>query len=104
MPGKDRNNPPWWDFVAYRRQYVSDLAWFGFAFLAVGLATLSEASGWIKVLPACVAIAGLAMIAAAIRRRVRSWTQDSARQAFARHGPDSVSNDLDNGRASAADG
>lgn len=54
--------PRWWDFLAYRRRYVSDLVWFGLAMVIVGCGTLTDGGlpAWLSV---CALVAGLAMLA-----------------------------------------
>jgi hypothetical protein len=62
--------PRWWDFLAYRRRYVSDLVWFGLAMVIVGCGTLTDDSlpAWLS---ACALVAGLAMLAVGVKRAAR---------------------------------
>ncbi|WP_124812338.1 hypothetical protein [Micromonospora globispora] len=62
--------PRWWDFLAYRRRYVSDLVWFGLGMVIVGCGTLTDGGlpAWLSV---CALVAGLAMLAVGVRRAVR---------------------------------
>jgi hypothetical protein len=52
--------PPWWDWLAWRRQYLNDRAWFGFAFVAVGLGAMGPESSWWLGVP--VAVVGLCLL------------------------------------------
>jgi hypothetical protein len=59
----------WWDFISYRRRYVSDRTWFGAAFIAASLGSLGAAPGWWKLAD----LAGLALGAALTCSGVRRW-------------------------------
>jgi hypothetical protein len=65
---KSSAEPKWWDFIAYRRQFVSDRTWFGAGFVAVGLGSLAEFSGWWEVLALASVVFGAVLIGSGVRR------------------------------------
>ena len=70
------NNPPepgtrWWDFIGYRRRYVSDRVWFGAGFIAASVGSLGAVPGWWKVLDLAGLVVGIALAWSGIRRWLR---------------------------------
>jgi hypothetical protein len=71
---KDKNRTPgsrWWDFIGYRRLYVSDRTWYGAAFIAGGLGGLSQLHGWWKALDVVAALIGVVLVRSGVRRALR---------------------------------
>ena len=95
MPADNRDEPRWWDFIAYRRRYMSDLVWYGLGLLAAGYGGSVGFSGWVRIVAAAVMLAGMVMIAAGIKRRVRAWRRDASQQAYEQHDPNRGGSDLD---------
>jgi hypothetical protein len=66
----DERDRPWYDFIAYRRRFVSDLAWFGLGLTVVGIvASGADDEPWWLGIP--IVVTGLGIVVAAIRRRLR---------------------------------
>jgi hypothetical protein len=61
----------WWDFIGYRRRYVSDRVWFGAAFIAASVGNLGGTPGWWKVLDLAGLVAGMALASSGVRRWLR---------------------------------
>jgi len=95
MPAVNSRKPRWWDFIAHRRRYISDLVWYGLGFLAVGYGVFVDLSGWARILSAAFVLVGVVMIAVGIERRVRAWRRDATRPATGQHDPDRGGGDLD---------
>lgn len=71
MTKDEGSGTPWWDFVAYRRRYVSDRVWFGLALVAGGCGSLGAAHGWTKLLAGLALIVGVLLIGTGVMRAVR---------------------------------
>jgi len=74
--GAVTNNPPepgtrWWDFIGYRRRYVSDRVWFGAGFIAASVGSLGAVPGWWKVLDLAGLVVGIALAWSGIRLWLR---------------------------------
>jgi hypothetical protein len=95
MPADSSREPQWWDFIAHRRRYVSDLVWYGLVFLAVGYGVFVDLSGWARILSAAFALVGVAMIAAGVKRRLHAWRQGANQQASEQLEPDRGGGDPD---------
>ena len=54
--------------IAYRRQYLSDRAWYGLALIAAGLGSFGAVGGWWKVVHLGVAVVGALLVLSSIRR------------------------------------
>jgi len=61
----------WWDFIGYRRRYVSDRTWFGAGFIAAGLGGLSQLQGWWKAADLVGALVGVVLVQSGVRRALR---------------------------------
>jgi hypothetical protein len=64
-----RSAGKWWDFISYRRRYISDRTWFGAAIIAASLGSLGSAPGWWKLAD----LAGFALGSALTYSSVRHW-------------------------------
>lgn len=68
---RERQDPPWWHFIEYRRRFVSDRAWFGLAFLAAGIGNLHDGTlAWLSL--AAIPLGALLLASAARRVWVRA--------------------------------
>lgn len=61
----------WWDFIGYRRRYVSDRIWFGAGFIAASVGSLAAAPGWWRILN----LAGLAVGITLAWSGIRRWSR-----------------------------
>jgi DNA-binding transcriptional LysR family regulator len=61
----------WWDFIGYRRRYVSDRTWFGAALIAAGVGGLSQVPGWWKAADLAGALIGVVLVQSGVRRALR---------------------------------
>jgi hypothetical protein len=70
---KNRHEPGtrWWDFIGYRRRYVSDRVWFGAGFIAASVGSLDAAPGWWKILDLAGLVVGTALAWSGIRHWLR---------------------------------
>ena len=64
--------PGRWNFIALRRQYISDRTWFGFGLVVVGFGTLSITRGWMRLSALPLVLMGIALIWSGIRKAVLS--------------------------------
>jgi hypothetical protein len=73
------NDPPWWDFIGYRRQYVSDRIWYGAALIAGGLGSIGTVSWWWKLANAVAILVGATLVWSGVRRALRRLHADDSK-------------------------
>lgn len=70
----------WWDFVGYRRQFVSDRTFFGAALVIIGVGNLTVWRGWVELTLLLVVAFGVALIYTGVKRAVSRTDPETGRR------------------------
>jgi hypothetical protein len=70
----------WWDFVGYRRQFVSDRTFFGIAFVVIGVGNLAVWRGWAELALLVVVAFGVALMFSGLRRAMSRTDPETGRR------------------------
>ena len=68
MDSNRQRGTRWWDFIAYRRQYVTNRTWYGAAVVAGALGSMSSTGGWVALAFVPILIIGIVLVVSGVRR------------------------------------